>query len=694
MFRVSVDVGGTFTDLVAFDEESGELRNIKVPSVPRSPEEGVMDAFSQFLRGVSPDQVRMVGHATTIATNALLGQVDLELPRVGLITTRGFKDVIEIGRQRRAEVYNLFFQRPPMLVERRFRYEVDERIDHQGEVITPLDTHRIEEIIRDLGENQVESVAVGFLNSYANPVHEQKTLELIEGGGLDAYLSASCLISNEYREYERISTAVVNAALMPIIHTYITSLGRDLRDRGIGSPLYVMQSNGGMAEARVASRRPATIVESGPASGVIAAAWLGELIGDRDIISFDMGGTTAKAGTVRGRVPEVVPEYEVAGKIHMGRLVKGSGYPVRFPFIDLAECSAGGGTIAKLDQGGILQVGPTSAGANPGPACYGGGGGEATITDANLLIGRLNQESLLGGAMTIHPSLAREAYRIIGDGLGLSAEEAAMSVVRIANSMMSKILHIVSVERGYDPRGFTLVAFGGAGPMHVCMLAEELDIWRVVVPPNPGMFSALGLLTADLFHDYTRAIVARAEDVDPAGLEETFRELERDGLETLTEEGIPPSSIRYQRQLDLRYLGQGYELAVEAETPVTEDSIGRIVGGFHRKHMEVYGYSAGDEPVEMVNVRLRAIGLLEKPALKESPLGDSEPIPRQTRDVFFETDGGWVETPVYDRPSIGWRGALKGPAIIEQYDSTTVVYPGWIFESDRFGNLVLRRVAG
>jgi len=581
-----------------------------------------------------------------------------------------------------------------MLVERRFRYEVDERVDHQGEVITPLDTHRIEEIIRDLGENQVESVAVGFLNSYANPVHEQKTLELIEGGGLDAYLSASSLISNEYKEYERISTAVVNAALMPIIHTYITSLGRDLRDQGIGSPLYVMQSNGGMAEASVASRRPATIVESGPASGVIAAAWLGEIIGDRDIISFDMGGTTAKAGTVRGRVPEVVPEYEVAGKIHMGRLIKGSGYPVRFPFIDLAECSAGGGTIAKLDQGGVLQVGPTSAGASPGPACYGGGGEEATITDANLLIGRLNQESLLDGAMTIHPSLAREAYRVIGDGLGVSAEEAAMSVVRIANSMMSKILHIVSVERGYDPRGFTLVAFGGAGPMHVCMLAEELDIRRVVVPPNPGMFSALGLLTADLFHDYTRAIVARAEDLDPAGLEETFRELERDGLETLTEEGIPPSSIRYLRQLDLRYLGQGYELAVEAETPVTEDSIGRIVGGFHRKHREVYGYSAGDEPVEMVNVRLRAIGLLEKPALKESPLSDSEPIPRQTRDVFFETDGGWVETPVYDRPSIGWRGALKGPAIIEQYDSTTVVHPGWIFESDRFGNLVLRRVAG
>ena len=572
MHRVSVDVGGTFTDLVAFDEETGDVLNIKTPSVPSNPERGVVKAFREYLDGHEASAVRMVGHATTIATNTLLGQINLELPLTALVTTKGFRDVIEIGRQRRAEVYNLFFERPPMLVQRRHRYELEERVDHDGDIITPIDEEELNKIIGKLRREGVQSIAVGFLNSYANTVHEEKVSEALKASLNKVYVTASHTVTNEYREYERFSTAVVNAALMPVMHTYITRLEGDLKRLGLKAPLYVMQSNGGMAKSNVISRRPATVVESGPAAGVIAAAWLGEQTGTQNMISFDMGGTTAKAGTIRGRVPEVVPEYEVAGTIHMGRLVKGSGYPVRFPFIDLAECSAGGGTIAKAVNGS-LQVGPVSAGAIPGPACYGKGGRDATITDANLLMGRLNPDSLLGGDMKIHKRLAEETFRSLASELGVSPEEAAVSVVRIANSMMSKILRIVSVERGYDPRGFTLAAFGGAGPMHACALAEELGIGHIIVPPSPGMFSALGLLTADLFHDYSRPVIRDAEDADPAELEKLYGEMEIEGVATLSQEGIPERRRSFRRTLDIRYRGQGYELNVETRKPVTHSSL-------------------------------------------------------------------------------------------------------------------------
>jgi len=687
VIRVSVDVGGTFTDLVAFHEESGRIQNVKVPTVPRNPEQGVVNAFKQLLAWEKPGEIGMVGHATTIATNTLLGQVDLDVPRTALVTTEGFRDVIEIGRQRRAEVYNLFFTRPPMLVERRHRYEARERVGPRGEMVQHLDEEGVKRIALDLKASKIKSVAVGFINSYANPRNEDRAVELLREACPGVLFTASHVISNEYREYERFSTAVVNAALMPVMHTYITRLEQDLNGLGVEAPLYVMQSNGGMAKSNVISGQPATIVESGPAAGVIAAAWLGEQAGVRDIISFDMGGTTAKAGTVRGRVPEVVPEYEVAGHIHMGRLVKGSGYPVRFPFIDLAECSAGGGTIARTVNGS-LQVGPVSAGAVPGPACYGRGGTEATITDANLLLGRLNPSELLGGDMGIHPEAAENAFKELGGALGVSAQEAAVSVVRIANSMMGKILRIVSVERGYDPRGFSMVAFGGAGPMHVCALAEELEIGLVLVPPNPGMFSALGLLTADLFHDYSYPMLMSVGDVDPDSLESSFRELEARGDATLIEEGVAAERRSFTRSLDIRYRGQGFELNVATGSPVTGESIRGSVKAFHAKHREVYGYSAEDEPVEVVNAKLRVIGRLDKPQLTEA--GAAEEREASTRRVYYETVGDWVDSDVIQRGSL--TGKAEGPAIIEQYDSTTVVYPGWSYEPDRLSNLVLRRL--
>ena len=665
--------------------------NIKVPSTPKNPERGVLEAFRLFLRREAAGSVKIVGHATTIATNAIFGQVDLKLPRTALITTRGFRDVIEIGRQRRAEVYNLFFERPQMLVERRLRYEVEERIDAQGNILTPLNTAEVEKVLDDIEKEGVESLAVGFLNSYTNPRHEEEALRMARQRLPRIYLTASSLVSNEYREYERLSTAVVNTTLMPIIKTYISRLAVDLKGLGVDAPLYVMQSNGGVATANIAVERPASIVESGPASGVIAAAWLGDLTGERDIISFDMGGTTAKAGTVRGRVPEVVPEYEVAGKIHMGRLVKGSGYPVRFPFIDLAECSAGGGTIAWVDGGDSLRVGPTSAGAHPGPACYGQGGEEPTITDANLILGRLNQRRLLGGEMSIFPRFAKQAFERLSSQLGVGAEEAAVSVVRIANSIMSKILRIVSVERGFDPRRFTLVAFGGAGPMHACALAEELEIGKIIVPLNPGMFSAMGLLTADLFHDYIRALIKRTDDINPEDVESCFREMEEKGRETLMGEGVPTEEMRFHRQLDLRYLGQAYELTVDTPRPFDTEAVRSAVAAFHKRHWEVYGYSAEEEPVEFVNIRLRAVGFIPKPSLRESPSAWEEASPIERRRVYFEGKDAWMETPVYERGSIGSGCTLKGPAVVEQYDATTVIYPGWGAAVDRFGNLILRR---
>ena len=688
MYRVSVDVGGTFTDLVALDEVTGEIINIKTPSVPKNPEQGVVNAVKVFLLDHPPESIKMIGHATTIATNALFGQVDLELPRTGLVTTSGFKDVIEIGRQRRAEVYNLFFERPPMLVKRRHRYVINERVSPKGEVEEGINSEELESIIHKVKEDNIESLAVGFINSYANTSHEVQVKKALGEAIPGLQVTASHEISNEYREYERFSTAVVNAALMPVIHTYITRLEEDLDDLGLDTQLYVMQSNGGLARSNVVSMKPATIVESGPAAGVIAAAWLGEMTGVRDIISFDMGGTTAKVGTVRGKMPEVVPEYEVAGTIHMGRLVKGSGYPVRFPFIDLAECSAGGGTIAR-EHNGSLQVGPVSAGALPGPASYGRGGTEATITDANLVLGRLNPSDLLGGEMKVYPENALKVYRELGSRLGIDEYDAAVSVIRIANSMMGKILRIVSVERGYDPRDFSLVAFGGAGPMHVCALAEELEINRIILPRNPGMFSALGLLTADLFHDYSNPVLSGTDDVDPDVVEELFSGMEEQGRTTLEVERVPESRHRFLRTLDMRYRGQGFELNVETGGRFTGKSVNDALNGFHGKHMQVYGYMDEGEPVEIVNAKLRAIGLLETPGLVDSG-NDGRSEPRETRKVYFESLGDWSDTGVYDRDNMGKE--VEGPAIIEQYDSTTVVYPGWTMRQDGKGIMTLRRV--
>ncbi len=695
-YRVSIDVGGTFTDLVALKEESGELVNIKVPSTPRRPAEGVVQAMHLFLKDAEPARVSVVTHATTIAVNALLGQLGLEIPKVASVSTKCFRDVLEIRRQRRHELYNLFIQKPQTLIPRRLRYEVNERINAEGEILEPLNLNDVYTLAEELKLKEARAVAITLLFSYANPKHEQEIEKLLKERVPGVFVSPSSKVAPEHREYERTSTTVVNACLMPIVSRYLVSLGNQIQELGVTAPLCVMRSDGGLATKGTVIERPVSMVESGPAAGVIASSFYAERLGIQNVLSFDMGGTTAKAGAVQGGRPQVVKEYEVAGEIHSGRIVKGSGYPVRFPFIDLAECSAGGGTIAWIDAGGVLRVGPISAGADPGPACYARGGEEPTVTDANLLLGRLNPRYMLGGEMLLSADSSRKAVKEeICEMIDLELEEAAAGIVKIVNSQMAKILRIVSVERGFDPRRFTLISFGGAGPMHACALAEELHISKIVVPPNPGLFSAYGLLAADFTCNLVQAIMETAEKIECSSLEETFYGLQERGRKILAAQGVKPPDMRFSRQLEMRYFGQGYELSVPVPHQLTEESFQQALDRFHQKHQTMYGYSRKQEPLEMVNARLRAVGLVKKPKMKRRK-AQKERTPRKalstSRNIFFKEYGDFRATDVYLRERLKSGNLISGPAVVEQYDSTTVVHPGWEAEVDGFSNLVLRRL--
>ncbi len=693
-YRIGIDIGGTFTDIIVFDKEMGEIaRYIKVSSTPRKPENAVINSLKKLYEEGFKD-VEMLIHATTVATNALLGQIGLELPRTALITTQGFRDIIEIGRQRRAELYNLFVTRPRVLVPRRFRFEVRERINYLGEIIEPLNDRDVERVINKIVENRIESVAVSLLHSYANPIHEIKILERLREKIPNIHVSISSEVDPEHREYERTSTTVVNAVLMPIVSRYLKSLEREI-SQIIDVPLYIMQSSGGIASTKEVTRLPVSIIESGPASGVMAAIFLAEHLGITDVMSFDMGGTTAKAGTILNGVPLVTTEYEVGGKIHAGRIIKGSGYPVRYPFIDLAEISAGGGTIVWVDKGGALRVGPISAGAEPGPACYGLGGENPTITDANLLLGRLNQKYLLGGQMKIHIDLSKRAFKDrITKEIGIDPVEAAIGAIKIANSLMSKIMRIVSVERGIDPRDLSLIAFGGAGPMHACALAEELEFDKIVIPRVPGLFSALGLLAVDFKHTFLKSIRRNVDEIAPEILETEFKKLEAMGMSTLKEEGIPEEKIVFRRYADMRYWGQGYELLVPCEVINDEQDIRRLVERFHKAHEGKYGYSMPDEAVEIINLRVEAIGIMEKPRfrkIKKKAMKLDDAL-LEKRLVYFEYENDFIETPVFIREKLAAGINIEGPAIIEQYDTTTVIYSGWRAFIDDYGNIILQKI--
>ena len=696
---IGIDIGGTFTDIIIQDKETGHiLSQVKVSTTPKKPEEAIINSLQEQLSDEDKKKVQQIYHATTIATNAFLGQVNLELPKTILITTKGFKDILEIGRQRRASLYDFFFDRPTPIVPRKYRFEIDERLNSDGRIVTPIKESDLKIISTIIKKNAIQSIAISLLHSYRNSIHEHKIKEYFEKKHEDLYITAGYEVSPEHREFERTSTTTINAVLMPMVSRYIKSLTQSFQKIGLDAPLFIMQSSGGVSKSEQVQQLPVSIIESGPSAGVVASCFLAEFLDLPKVISFDMGGTTAKAGTVVNKTITLTSEYEVGGDVHSGRITKGSGYPARFPFIDLAEISSGGGSIAWVDEGNALRVGPISAGADPGPACYGLNGENPTITDANLILGRLNPEGLLNKSFKIYQKLAEKSIREkIANPLRLSVVESALGIVKIANNNMSRILRIVTVERGLDPREFILNAFGGAGPLHACSLAEELKIKEIIIPKNPGLFSAMGLLFTDAKHTYVKSIRKNLVEIDYPDLELSYQVLESQGSTILAEEGFKPKNIVHKRFVDLRYIGQGFELLIPLEGIDLQKQNCKelILNRFNEKHQSIYGYILEDEEVEMVNIRINSLGLIKKPELVKIATGTKKPEKNaqiNTREVYFEEINDFTQTPIYNREILLSKNEIIGPAIIEQYDTTTVFPPNWKARVDEFGLIYLTRM--
>ena len=675
--RIAVDIGGTFTDLVAVDDQ-GQVYRSKSLTTPDDLARGIQDCLTGAKIEVS--QASFFVHGSTVTINAVL---EHKGARTGLITTKGFRDVYEIGRGNRPEGYNLFFKRPVPLVSRDLRLEVDERLYATGELLKPLDEASALETIGMLKAAGVESVAVCLLHSYANPVHEERLGQLLRQRFPEAYVSLSHEILREFREYERTSTTVLNAYVGPIVSRYLVSLEKMLGDSGFCGTFRVMQSNGGVMSAETAKKMPVTMMESGPVAGVIAAAHLGESLDCRHIISFDMGGTTAKASLIKDFHPEVTSSYYVGGYV--------SGHPMMLPVVDIVEVGNGGGSIAWIDPAGGMKIGPQSAGAAPGPACYGQGGTEPTVTDANLIVGRIDPEYFLGSGIRLRSERAAQAImQKIAKPLSLSLEEAALGILTIANFNMSLAVRAVSVEKGYDPRDCVLVPSGGGGALHAMAIARELSVPRVIIPPMPAHFSAFGMLLADLKHDYVLTFVRELADTTGAQIADAFASLEKSAIETLTEEGATREQMVLRRFLDMRYRGQEYTLPVPLmEDPRAIGDFGPIRARFDRLHQEHYGHSAPNEPVMMVNLRLSALGRLDNRLQLSSTHGDGDQGERGKRPVIFDSGQSPVNCPIYLRNGFMPGDRLDGPAVIEELGATILLYPGDKMEINDFGHLVI-----
>jgi N-methylhydantoinase A len=689
-WRIGVDIGGTFTDVVLADEASGAATVVKVPTTPRDFARGVEDGLRAAMRdcGVMPADVGWLAHATTVVTNALL---EGRGARIALLTTRGCRDVLELRRSARASLYDLFQDAPAVLVPRHFRLEVDERVDAQGRVVTPLAAADVDAAIEFIRNHGVEAIAVCLLFSFLNDVHERAVGERLRAAFPDRPVFLSCEVLPEIREFERTSTTAVCAYVGPILASYLARLEAAATGMGLPAP-WVMGSSGGVFSVREGLRMPAMAVESGPAAGVIATALIGRRCGLPNLISFDMGGTTAKASLIERGEITTTSDYEVGGSGNVRRWLHGTGHPIRVPVIDLAEVSAGGGSVAWIDPGGVLRVGPESVGAEPGPVCYGHGGTRPTVTDADLVLGYLNPVALLGGALPVDLGRARAAVeREIAAPLGLGVTEAAAGVVDVVNAGMAGALRIVSVERGHDPREFTLVAFGGAGPVHAARLAEELEIPRVLVPPIPGGFSALGLVATDVRRDYVRTLYAPLATTAPGDVAAAFAAMEAEARAMLRRAGVPESRWELARAADCRYPRQAYELTVPvAGGPVDTVTLERLAREFHERHRTTYGHASLDEPVHCVNLRVSAVGRLApldvSGAASVTGAG-STPAARQA--YFRET--GTALCDVLAREAVKPGMTRTGPVIVESADTTVVVPPGWRLIAEAGGLLALER---
>jgi N-methylhydantoinase A len=687
-FRVGVDIGGTFTDIVLLDAD-GRTHTRKVSSSVDDYARAIAEALARLFEelGIDGGDIEEIRHGTTVASNAIL---EHKGARTGLITTKGFRDVLEIRNLRMPRLYDIAWTKPPPLVERHLRVPVDERVDAAGEVIRPLDPADAERAIRQLLDQGVQAIAVCLLNCFVNPAHEQLIKETALRLAPDLPISISSEVLPEIKEYERTSSTVINAYLVPIVGRYLARLEQDLAGRGVRAPLLIMQSNGGLMSAAAAAQKPMHIVESGPAAGVVGAQVLGRAAGIDHLISFDMGGTTAKAGIIeRGEFSRAL-EYQVGGGIMTGsRLLTGAGYLLKVPAIDLAEVGAGGGSIVRIDAGGSMVVGPDSAGAVPGPVCYDTGGDQPTVTDASLMLGHLNAGYLVGGALKLNADKARAAFADkVAKPLGLSLEHAAYGAQRIASANMMRAIRAVSIERGRDPRDYTLCAFGGNGPVFACTMARELGMHRVLVPPSPGLFSAFGLLYAEVEHHFSRTFRRLLETMDLDVLNGAWDTMEHRSRSELAAEGFSGGRVAIRRLASLHYQGQTFDLTV----PVPDGRLGpaevaAIEEAFGQEHERTYGHRAGqDEPVELTEIRISARGIAERTVTPQGQF-DSRAKSAGMRPAYFGPDVGWLDTPVLTRADLAT--PREGPCIVEEYDATCVIPPGARASLDPIGSILI-----
>ena len=691
-YKVGVDVGGTFTDLVAIDE-AGKVTIAKASTTPGDQSVGVMDVVRKA--GIDLSAATYFSHGTTVGVNAV---IENKGAKVAIVTTKGFRDILELRRGQRVienpdDMYNLQMDLPQdyvggydPLVRRPLRFEVPERLDFRGKVLTPLDEVAVRRIAGEMRDLHVEAVVICYLFSFMNPAHEQRTAEIIREELPDAHLSVSSEILPIIREYERLSTATVNAYVMPIMQSYLGKLRRTLNNGGFQQKdFYLMQSSGGIMSSEVAAHRPVYTIDSGPAGGVTAAAQLGASLGYPDVISFDMGGTTAKVCVIRGGTPEVTNRFWVGGRYFIGA-----------PVMDMVEIGAGGGSIASIDTGGGVHVGPRSAGSVPGPVCYANGGTEPTVTDADLVLGYINPDYYLGGDMTVDVEAARAAIKEkVADRLNMGLAEAAHGIYRLVNANMIGATRVVTIQRGHDPRDFSLVVSGGTAAIHAVRMAQELRIPRVIIPLNAGVFSAVGLITADARYDVHRSYVARGSQADPNQMQTIFEEIAAEASAKIRELGFSEGQIVTRYEIDMRYLGQAHEVPVDVPSDLLKDmdeqTLATLMDLFHEKHLHLFGHASRDSEVEFMTLTVAAVGPTAPESMREIEAGTANPSSafKGTRKVYFEEAGEFIDCNTYERSRLKANNLIAGPAIVEQMDTTTVLPPGETAEVDKYGTLIV-----
>lgn len=683
-YRVTVDTGGTFSDFVFFNEQTGEITITKVPSTPKEPFQAVLNGAKELLdQGVKPADISFFSHGTTVGTNTLLEEKGA---RTGLLVTEGFRGIYEVMEQTRGygpATYDLFFEKPRLLAPPYYTEEIPERVDFRGEVLRPIDVESSLQAVRNLKKKGVESIAVCFLFSFLNPDHELKMKEIVEQEFPEANLSLSCEVLPQIREFYRMSTTVMNAYIAPVVGRYLGRLEARLREMGVTTPkLYIMQSNGGVSTFQSAAKKPVATVLSGPAGGVMASLGISQRAGLKNIITFDMGGTSCDVALIHQGTPVITTQGRISQR------------PISLPMLDIHTVSAGGGTIARVDAVGGFQVGPDSAGADPGPICYDQGGAETTVTDANLVLGVLHPDKFLGGRLKLNKA---KAEKLVGEKiarpLGLGLLEAADGVVRIINVKMEEAIKAVSSQRGYDIRDFTLVAFGGAGPMHAGRIALDLGIPSLLIPYTPGVTSALGLLMSDVKHDYVRSKLVPLQGLDLDEINHLFSQLIEQARADLVAEGFSDGEMALQPFVDLRYAGQGYELTVTAPMPpLKAEDLGLLRQRFDSQHEQAHGHKAEAEPVELVSLRLVSIGLVPQAQLFQvAPTGRSvEAAQTGTRKIFFGNEHGMLDCQIYSRDLLEPGHSIVGPAVIEQMDTTTVIQPEQEATVDSYRNLIVK----